>query len=366
MSKYVRTKVGVPQLSDFADAEGTPLVVDVTTGAIYFVYKNNVRALIADGGATGATNLSVINVTADGLTVASDTGADAVLPASTASTAGVATAAQVALIETAVQPARAIVAGAGLTGGGNLSADRTLAADFGTTTGKVCQGDDGRLSDARTPTAHTHTEANISDLDRLRFKGMWNATLTYAKNDTVIDGPYITIAKTATTDKPAPVFTQAEPGWILPSDAGIWTETLGPRWFGHRYGPLIGDTLAQGVRFRTVTAGLIQYAYLMVNGAGRFDVAKNLATPANAWVEVRFPPFVLRLNDVVDLVVYVDGTHNYAQGPNEWPQGGTVKSFSYANPSYPPTSFWVTQFGADVLIQSGTMSANWSILCKSA
>lgn len=50
------------------------------------------------------------------------------------------------LADTAVQPARAISAGTGLTGGGNLSADRTLAADFasqaeheaGTVTNKIC------------------------------------------------------------------------------------------------------------------------------------------------------------------------------------------------------------------------------------
>lgn len=49
---------------------------------------------------------------------------------------------------------RQVIAGTGLTGGGDLSADRTLTADFGSAAGKVCQGNDSRLSDARTPTAH--------------------------------------------------------------------------------------------------------------------------------------------------------------------------------------------------------------------
>lgn len=60
---------------------------------------------------------------------------------------------------------RTITAGTGLTGGGDLSANRTLTVSFGTTTGTVCQGDDARLSDARTPTAHTHTAANITDFN---------------------------------------------------------------------------------------------------------------------------------------------------------------------------------------------------------
>jgi len=35
--------------------------------------------------------------------------------------------------------------------------------NFGTSAGDVCQGNDARLSDSRTPTAHTHTLANITD-----------------------------------------------------------------------------------------------------------------------------------------------------------------------------------------------------------
>lgn len=58
--------------------------------------------------------------------------------------------------------ARTITAGTGLSGGGNLTADRTLSADFGTGAGKVCQGNDSRLSDARTPTAHTHSAADTT------------------------------------------------------------------------------------------------------------------------------------------------------------------------------------------------------------
>lgn len=57
---------------------------------------------------------------------------------------------------------RLVSAGSGLTGGGSLAADRTLAADFGTGAGKVTEGNDSRLSDARTPTAHVHAGADIT------------------------------------------------------------------------------------------------------------------------------------------------------------------------------------------------------------
>lgn len=44
-----------------------------------------------------------------------------------------------------VPGSRTISAGTGLTGGGNLTADRTVAVSFGTTAGTVCQGNDARL-----------------------------------------------------------------------------------------------------------------------------------------------------------------------------------------------------------------------------
>lgn len=58
----------------------------------------------------------------------------------------------------AVPTSRQITAGAGLSGGGALTANRALAVAFGTSAGTVTEGNDSRLSDARTPTAHTHDD----------------------------------------------------------------------------------------------------------------------------------------------------------------------------------------------------------------
>lgn len=54
-----------------------------------------------------------------------------------------------------------ITAGTGLTGG-TITSSGTIAASFGTTAGTICQGNDSRLSDARTPTAHTHAASDIT------------------------------------------------------------------------------------------------------------------------------------------------------------------------------------------------------------
>lgn len=80
-----------------------------------------------------------------------------------------------------VSPSRSIATSAPLAGGGDLSADRTLSLslgsglttsgsnlvpDFGTGAGKVVQGNDSRLSDARTPTAHaaSHTDGGSDEI----------------------------------------------------------------------------------------------------------------------------------------------------------------------------------------------------------
>lgn len=52
---------------------------------------------------------------------------------------------------------RQVLAGTGLSGGGNLTADRTLAVVYGTTAGTALQGNDPSVTNARTPTAHAST-----------------------------------------------------------------------------------------------------------------------------------------------------------------------------------------------------------------
>lgn len=59
-----------------------------------------------------------------------------------------------------VPTTRTVTAGTGLTGGGDLSANRTLAVSFGTTSGTACQGNDSRLSNTRTPTTHGATHGS--------------------------------------------------------------------------------------------------------------------------------------------------------------------------------------------------------------
>ena len=59
-----------------------------------------------------------------------------------------------------VPTTRTLTAGTGLTGGGDLTADRTFTVSYGTTAGTACQGNDARLSDARTPTGAAGGDLN--------------------------------------------------------------------------------------------------------------------------------------------------------------------------------------------------------------
>ena len=96
-----------------------------------------------------------------------------------------------------VPTSRTVTAGTGLTGGGDLAADRTLTVTYGSTAGTAAQGNDPRLSDARVPTGHaaTHTAGGADEL-----------ALSAAQITTGLLGleraPAGTVAHTATTTRP--------------------------------------------------------------------------------------------------------------------------------------------------------------------
>jgi hypothetical protein len=54
MSKYIKTKEGVPELRDFAAQDGTPLVIDVLTGIAYYLHKNLIFPIQGGVSVTGA------------------------------------------------------------------------------------------------------------------------------------------------------------------------------------------------------------------------------------------------------------------------------------------------------------------------
>lgn len=71
-----------------------------------------------------------------------------------------------------------VSAGTGLTGGGDLSANRTLAVSYGTSAGTACQGNDARLSDARTPAPAITLDHTDGSSVVLEFHGHSNLSST--------------------------------------------------------------------------------------------------------------------------------------------------------------------------------------------
>ena len=78
-----------------------------------------------------------------------------------------------------VSTSRTISAGLGLTGGGDLTTNRTISIVFGNTSNTAVSGDDGRLSDARTPLTHkvTHSIGGSDYLSPSDIGAVSNSTL---------------------------------------------------------------------------------------------------------------------------------------------------------------------------------------------
>jgi hypothetical protein len=104
---------------------------------------------------------------------------------------------QLTITASYAQQSVTMTAGTGLTGGGDLSANRTFAVSYGTTSGTACEGNDARLSDARTPSAHTHdaTDSYVGEIETPAVQ-TYTIDLTVATARTISALYFITSAGT--------------------------------------------------------------------------------------------------------------------------------------------------------------------------
>ena len=78
-----------------------------------------------------------------------------------------------------------------------FSKNTAFNRNFGTTSGTVCEGNDSRLSDARIPTAHTHTVSDVSGLETA-LSGKQNVISGYTGTIDIVVGVDF-IAQTVTS-----------------------------------------------------------------------------------------------------------------------------------------------------------------------
>ncbi|EAS0269348.1 hypothetical protein E7939_21895 [Salmonella enterica] len=131
----------------------------------------------------------------------------------------------------AVPNTRSVSAGTGLTGGGDLTTNRTLAVVYGTTAGTAAQGNDARLSDTRTPTDNTVGTAKIVDgavtVAKLAaevgttIQGMIDTSVLAAQRITVNaqTGAYTLVL--ADANKAIEVTTTSAVNLTIPTDASV-------------------------------------------------------------------------------------------------------------------------------------------------
>lgn len=132
-----------------------------------------------------------------------------------------------------VPTSRSVLAGTGLSGGGALSADVTLAVSFGSTAGTAAQGNDSRLSDSRAPSGTAGGALNGSypnpalDLVPWAVQALTDAA-TIATDASLGNHFRVTLAGNRTLGNPTNPTDGQKALWELIQDAtGSRTITLG-------------------------------------------------------------------------------------------------------------------------------------------
>jgi hypothetical protein len=131
----------------------------------------------------------------------------------------------------AVATSRQVSAGSGLSGGGDLSADRTFSVVYGSSAGTAAEGNDARLSDSRSPTSHAASHS-LSGSDQIAIAASQVVSGVFATSRLASAGiasasTYLRGDQTYAHVNPAPAFLTVSgnkdygvPGWLPTASPG--------------------------------------------------------------------------------------------------------------------------------------------------
>jgi len=186
----------------------------------------------------------------------------------------------------------------------NLGLGTAAVADTGSTAGTVAAGDDSRLSDARTPTAHTHPQSDVDGLvDSLAKKAPRTALWLPGVSGNYASAPYVAAmgitgdlevtAHAAPTDWTPAAWLTFAGRYISSADQRCWRFTL------ETNGKISLEWSTNGTGAATVTAisstaptvtngdDLWVRATLDVdNGAGGYEVKFYTSSDGTTWTQL--------------------------------------------------------------------------------
>lgn len=202
------------------------------------------------------------------------------------------------------------------------------------------------------PSPHVHGEADITDLDRLRWRGAWEPGV-YERNDLVRDGRWLMAATATTSDEPV---VEGDPFWAIDPEP-VWTGQNTSAVFGAR---LLGTQDAEiicAMRVKARQSGPFDL-WMVLNGL-RIDVATGLALTAGVWREFHFHPIAIPAGATLDLVA---SGGSYNQAVDYFIGNPKVRGFLGA--IYPPTPGELSDdaFGIDAYFILPTVSPDWEVL----
>lgn len=184
-------------------------------------------------------------------------------------------------------------------------------------------------------------EVDIIDLDRLRWRGNWVDGNSYAKNDVVLDWPYLAAANKATTDRPAPIDV-GNPFFIYNGAAPTASLTAKTLLVGNTYTIPVALKVPT-VRVYTVT-GNFYSVYLKDVATGQITTLRSFEATITDWVEIAGPGNVLAAGTQFEVALYVT-----EPDPSPTTFSGNW-NYTTPNNATPPTTGQITQ--ADRLLSS--------------